>query len=292
MEPHRSSLDLGWGRVSVLEWTPPRIRRDVVLLHGGGVDSAALSWGPLGSALADAGYHVLAPDHPGWGRSAPAPWPLTQGRLVAYVGELVDAWGLDDYVIGGLSLGGGMTIGHLLGHPAGVSAAMLFGAYGLMDRQVRGWAGIPTHLLTGVMLRTGMLSALTRSYARNRRLMADSLRALVRNPAERTPELLDAVMAEAARGTGLASFEKWQRDQFGWFRLRTTYLDRLVDIDVPVLLVHGARDTGVPLAYAREAARRLPRGQLLEVSDAGHWVQRDRPEVVTPAVLAFLDTLG
>jgi pimeloyl-ACP methyl ester carboxylesterase len=58
-----------------------------------------------------------------------------------------------------------------------------------------------------------------------------------------------------------------------------------------VLVVHGDRDTGVPVARAEEAARRLPDAQLVVAPDAGHWVQRDRPEIVVPAVIDFLKTL-
>ena len=54
----------------------------MVLLHGGGVDSAALSWGDIGTRLAAAGYRVIAPDHPGHGRSRLPSWPVTQQRLV------------------------------------------------------------------------------------------------------------------------------------------------------------------------------------------------------------------
>lgn len=42
--------------VSFLEWQPEGTPRGVVvLLHGGGLDSAELSWGDLGGRLAGAG---------------------------------------------------------------------------------------------------------------------------------------------------------------------------------------------------------------------------------------------
>ncbi|WP_235653739.1 alpha/beta fold hydrolase [Mycolicibacter icosiumassiliensis] len=85
-----------------------------MLLHGGGTDSAELSWGEVGPRLAAGGFRVIAPDHPGCGKSPLPPWRVTQQRLVAYVGEFIDALALDHYAIGGLSLGGALSIGHVL----------------------------------------------------------------------------------------------------------------------------------------------------------------------------------
>lgn len=291
--PARRTIDLGWGRVSYLEWLPDGepAGSDILLLHGGGVDCAELSWGGLAPALAQAGYRVIAPDHPGYGESPQAPWAAGQERLVGYVGEFVDALELRDYVIGGLSLGGGLTIGHLLSCPSGARAGILMGSYGLMDHQFEGPLRLPAHLLTWAMLHSGLLRRLTWSYARDRRKMDRGLRAIVRNPDERTPELLDAVMAEAQRPGAGAAFEQWQFDQFGWRRARTNYTDLLGAISVPMLVIHGDHDTGVPVSRARIAATLLPDARLLVVPDTGHWVQRDRPATVATAVLEFLAEL-
>lgn len=293
MEMRRQSVDLDWGQVSYLEWLPDGAAKTaVILLHGGGVDCAELSWGGVGPALAEAGYRVIAPDHPGYGESPNAPWAATQERQVAYVGEFIHALGLRDYVLGGLSLGGGLTIGHLLAHPGRARGAILFGSYGLMDHQFEGPFKRPAHLLTWVMLRTGILRRLTWAYAKDRKKMDSGLRAIIRNPEERTVELLDAVMAEAQRPDAGVAFEQWQFDQFGWAKAKTNYTEHLPSIRVPVLIVHGDHDTGVPVSRAREAARLIPDARLLVVSDGGHWVQRDQPTVVVPAVLDFLAELG
>lgn len=289
MEPTRRTIQLPWGPVSLLEWRPEDERGStVVLLHGAGVDGSELSWGGVGPRLAAAGHRVIAPDIPGYGDSPRPPWRGTQDRLVAFVGEFVDALGLDGYALGGLSLGGGLTIGHILDRPRGVTGAILMGSYGIMDHMVEGPLGPPAHLLTWAMLRTGLLHLTLRAYGRNRRLLESSLRPLVRNPAERTPELHDAVWRAAHRAGGFAMWEEWQHDQLLWNRSRTNYTARLDRFPVPALVVHGDRDTGVPIARARAAAERIPDATLLEIRDAGHWVQRDRPDVVVPAMLEFL----
>lgn len=290
MEPRRTSISIPGATVSVLEWRPPSESGiPVLLLHGGGADNAELSWGAVGPALARAGHRVFAPDHPGFGRSPRAGRPLTQEHLVRYVGGLVDALGLDGYAIAGLSLGGGMALGHLLDQPGRARAAVLLGCYGLMPRLADGISGRLTHFGTYLLLRSGLLAAATRSYARNGAAMERGLATLVRNPQARTPELVKAVLDEASTGTGLRSFEDWQRDQVLWNRLRTVYTPRLPSITTPTHLVHGDHDTGVPLRHAEAAAQLLPAGSLTTVPGAGHWVQRDRPDLVVPAMLDHLE---
>lgn len=178
-----------------------------------------------------------------------------------------------------------MTVGHLLDQPGRARTAALLGCYGLMPRLADGLFGRMTHLTSFLLLRSGLLAAMTRSYARNPSAMERGLRDLVRNPRSRTPELVDAVLTEAATGTGLATFGEWQRDQVQWNRLRTVYTERLPSIPTPTLLVHGDRDTGVPLARIEIASGLLPHATLLTVPGAGHWVQRDRPELAIPAMI-------
>ncbi|AKS34927.1 alpha/beta fold hydrolase [Mycolicibacterium goodii] len=284
----RSEVNLPSGRVSYLTWTPEHRIGTVVLLHGGGVDSAELSWGGIGPALASAGYLVICPDHPGYGHSPLSTLPVTQERLVAYVGEFVDAAVDGPYAIGGLSLGGGMTIGHVLERPERVTGAMLLGSYGIMPRLSDGPFSVARQLLTWAMVRTGAVGAVTRWAAHNRTTMDQSIAAIIRNRAHRTEELRQAVYAAAAQPDGFIAFEQWQRDQVGWNRQRTDYTDRLPTFPRPALIVHGGRDTGVPVARAVAAAQLIPHATLKVIAEAGHWVQRDAPDIVLDAMTAFL----
>lgn len=259
-----------------------------MLLHGGGVDSATLSWGEVGPRLAAAGHRVVAPDHPGFGESPRASWNTSQDRLVAYVGDFIDSLGLGRYAIGGLSLGGGLTIGHVLARPEGVTGAILLGSYGIMDRQFDGPFALPAHVLTWLMLRSGLLHVVQRAYGRNRRMLARGMREIIRNPEQLTDELLDEILAAAQREGGQIAFEQWQRAEFRWNSARTNYVPQLDRFTRPALVIHGASDTGVPVARARAAAERIPAGELFVVPDAGHWVQRDRPDIVIPRMLDFL----
>lgn len=278
----RSTIELPCGDVSYLDFHPDGAVGTVVLLHGGGVDSASLSWGEVGPRLAAAGYRVIAPDHPGHGQSPLPTWRVTQQRLVDYAGQFVDALGLDHYAIGGLSLGGGLAIGHVLRRPEPITAVLLLDSYGLMPR-LAGARQAPTW----VMQRTGALDAVTRWMATNRSALTWSIKSLIRDPARRTPELVAEIIAAVAQ-PGFTAFEQWQRDEILWNRLRTDYTPQLSSIRRPTLIIHGERDAGVPVARARAAAALIPDTELKIVAGAGHWVQRDQPDEVIAAILGFL----
>ena len=57
----------------------------------------------------------------------------------------------------------------------------------------------------------------------------------------------------------------------------------------PVLLVHGDRDRLVPVAAARDIARRHPSWRYLELAGVGHVPQLQVPERLAEDVLAWLD---
>ncbi len=289
MTADRREIALPDVRVSYLSWTGPDPAGPVVLLlHGAGVDSAELSWGQIGPGLAAAGYRVIAPDHPGFGHSPAAPWSMTQDRLVGYVGDFVDALALDRYAIGGLSLGGGMAIGHVLARPQRVERAMLLASYGLMPRLTDGPLSLPRQLATWLAVRSGLLESATRVLAGTGWTLDWSLAQIVRDPARRTPELTAAVRAATRSGRGMAEFAQWQRDQVRWNRQATDYTPALPGFARPALIIHGTGDTGVPWRRAVAAADLIPAATALILPGAGHWVQRDRPTEVLAAMTDFL----
>jgi pimeloyl-ACP methyl ester carboxylesterase len=64
--------------------------------------------------------------------------------------------------------------------------------------------------------------------------------------------------------------------------------ERLDSVRQPVLLVWGEKEDTLPVSLAVEAANRLPEVRLLRVV-AGHSPHLERPEVVLPALKAFLE---
>ncbi len=70
--------------------------------------------------------------------------------------------------------------------------------------------------------------------------------------------------------------------------LRTCFMDRLNEIYIPTLIIHGSKDSLVPPGCARQAHERLPNSILHWMEGSGHWPQRDDPEQFNRIVKAFL----
>lgn len=252
----------------------------VVLLHGGGVDHALLSWRDAVTPLITAGYYVIAPDHPGYGLSPMPAFAVTMANLNRYLAEFIDRLELRDIAIVGVSMGGAMALGYTLAVPDNVRSLVLVGSYGFQDRS-------PAHLLSYLMVRIpGLLSVQQRLVTSSRWLLRQSVRQIVRHDESLTPELLDQVAAAA--GSSTRAFTQFQRDEILFRRVRTNLSERLAEINQPTLIVHGSRDIGVPVAAARRAAEKLPHCRLVVCEGAGHWTQRDVPDEFNRLLLQHL----
>lgn len=73
-----------------------------------------------------------------------------------------------------------------------------------------------------------------------------------------------------------------------WPRVKDPAVNRLSLVGVNALIVHGERDLGTPLSWAREAHRDIPGSQLVVVPDAGHSMQVGGAGTVRQTVTEFL----
>lgn len=67
--------------------------------------------------------------------------------------------------------------------------------------------------------------------------------------------------------------------------------DRLGQIKVPALAIHGEADLAITLDRAQDMVQRLPNAQLVTVSAAGHAANLTHPEPVNAAIESFLSSL-
>lgn len=264
----RETLSLGDIRVSLL-----RAGQGLpvyVLLHGGGLDSAELSWGGLILELARAGT-VIAPDWPGYGESQAPGNGVDQAYLVAHLGRLLDGLGLEQSRLVGLSMGGGAALGYALATPARVERLTLVASYGLQTH-------MPVHPLSVFFVKWRGLNRAVWRILRQRpawaRLAAPGL---FHNRRRLDPHLLDLIEREAARPNAGLAWMAFQESEAHWARVRTCYLRALPTLQCPLQLIHGQFDGLVPVGAARVAAGLAPRATLA-VLPAGHWTQREQPE--------------
>jgi alpha-beta hydrolase superfamily lysophospholipase len=72
---------------------------------------------------------------------------------------------------------------------------------------------------------------------------------------------------------------------------RVSARDRLyLASEVPTLLVCGGRDRIIPAEHARRAHGEMPGSYFLEIPDAGHFPQLDRPREFINALTSFVES--
>jgi pimeloyl-ACP methyl ester carboxylesterase len=271
-------VNIGGARIHYL--TAGKTGSPVILLHGGGIDSARLSWELLIPRLA-ARHRVFAPDFPGYGESERPDRAYTNESYIDFVREFLDASGIHNAALAGISMGGAVAIGFSLEHPQRVSKLVLVDSYGIQRAAA-------FHKLSYLFVRTPGVNALTWALMRNRPAVRYSLGALLKRPGSVTDELVEMAYQEVMRPNASRAWIAYQNSEITWQGTRTCYLDRLQEIQAPALIVHGTRDGAVPAECARQAQQRI-RGSTLEwIEGAGHWPQRDDPETFNRVVIEYL----
>jgi pimeloyl-ACP methyl ester carboxylesterase len=255
--------------------------RAILLLHGGGVDSARLSWEPILPALAET-HCVFAPDLPGYGDSARPDIAYTMAFYIDFVTALLDALNLTRVTVAGVSMGGGIAIGLTLTHPERVNHLVPVDSYGLQRVA-------PAHRWSYWLVHQDWLNRLTWwIITRHPALAKASLQQIFYDPRKIDAALMNAVWEEVRKPHAGRAFRAFQRHEVLKNGLRTVYLDRLGEIKAPTLFIHGEYDRLVPLECAREAHQLLPGSQLVILPRCGHWPQREDPSGFVRALQAFL----
>ncbi|MFE5335508.1 alpha/beta fold hydrolase [Isoptericola sp. NPDC056573] len=257
----------------------------VLLLHGGMLDTAAGVWRHVaGDLAADHRVHVV--DLPRHGGSRPWAGLLDDAFYRTFLGELLDALGLERAALVGLSLGAGVSVGFALDHPERVDALVAIGPGGIGRRR-------RAQLLTWLALRTpGLLRLTSRWLARRpavvRRSMVDNLAA---GEATDGFEEIVALVQEEARAKaahGEPALDDWMVRAYGPFAMALDHLPHLSALRVPSLWVRGDRDPLVGHEELAAAAAAAPGARLTTIRDAGHIVTYDQPAAASSLVREFL----
>jgi pimeloyl-ACP methyl ester carboxylesterase len=231
----------------------------VLLSHG--YSATSQMWAGQVEALAK-DHQLITWDMRGHGQSD---YPADQGAYseaasVADMAAILDAVGAEKAVIGGLSLGGYMSLAFHLAHPQRCLALLIIdtGPGYRKDEPRDGWNA--NALRTAARYESEGLAALgTRS-------------AETRVAQHRNAEGL----AKAARGM------LTQKD--------ARVINSLPDIKVPSIVVVGANDTPF-LAASDYMAAKIPGAKKAVIPDAGHAANIDQPQAFNAALLGFLGDL-
>jgi pimeloyl-ACP methyl ester carboxylesterase len=236
----------------------PSTRTPLLLTHGFGASQAM--WAPNLAALSRE-RQVLTWDLPGHGASAgAAAGELSHATCVEDMLELLDQLGAQRAVIGGMSLGGYLSLLFCARHPERVAALLLVDTGpGFRDDAARetwnSWVG-------------GLADDLD----------ARGLNALRSGPETEAAEHTAGAGALAVAARAILT----QRDGQAFASLGS--------IAVATLIVVGAEDDRF-LAAAEAMARRIPGARKVMLEKAGHAANMDQPAAFDHALGEFLEKL-
>ena len=272
-------VEVGGLRVHCLmagEQNPP-----VLLLHGGGFDSASLSYGPTIGPISRY-RRVFAPDWPGYGESDKPKMRYSTEYYVDFLGRLMDGLGLEKASLVGISMGGAISLGFSLRSPQRVEKLVLVDSHGLGRK-------VPSRMMSYVVVRLPLLNKMVwATLRRSRRIIRWSLWTTFYDRRAVTGSLVDEVYRMAKKpGVGEA-WRSWQRNEIRWSGLHTNFVDKLHTLAVPTLILHGAEDRYVPVSWARRAHGLIEGSELRVFPRCGHWLTREKPGEFSIAVSEFL----
>ncbi|MEU9246022.1 alpha/beta hydrolase [Streptomyces sp. NPDC048385] len=251
----------------------------VVLLHGSG--PGATGWSNFAGnidAIAGAGFHVLAPDMPGWGDSdAQATRGMDHDATLV---EFLDALGLPTAALVGNSMGAHTAIRFATLHPARLTHLVTMGAsLGRGPASLFGAGDGPSE----------GLKVLVKAY---KDASPENMKALVEIMTfdkERfaTPELTRARSEAAlARPDHLRNYVEGLAHGAP-IPVRVDR-DDIPGIQTPTLLIHGKDDRVLHYEISLWLLANIPNSRLVLLNRCGHWAMIEHAEEFNRLVVDFL----
>lgn len=228
-------------------------------------------WGPVLPALTSS-CRVVNVDLRGHGRSDPAPRSFTLSEMTADILAVLDTLGIERAIWAGLSIGG------MLALRAALDASERVAGLILLDTD----AG-PEHPKIRLKYRIMGLGA---------RLVG--LRPFL-------PSVLELMFGRTTRATRPELVAEWRERllavhvpsmvaTLGALIRRTDLRPRLGEIKAPTLALVGDEDASLPPARSAQIHDGIPGSQLQVIPRCGHLSTLERPQLVSDAMLRFIET--
>ena len=225
--------------------------------------------GELNALLPDGHFRLVAPDWRGFGESDITPGISTMEQFADDVAGLMDALGMQNAILCGLSMGGYAAFAFLRKYPQRVK--------GLILADTR--PGADTDEAKVNRENVAQLAETQGTGA-----IADfQLPRLISEVTRRHhPEVESRIrrMIEAATPQGIAAASRGMA-------LRADSTDLLAGITCPTLVIVGEHDILTPPAVARDYAARIPNAQYVVIPYAGHLSNLEQPESFHQAIRGF-----
>ena len=225
----------------------------LLFLHGAG----GSNWSPMLDRLAET-FRVIAPEHPGFGRSQIPEWMMSISDLALFYLDFIEAQGLKDVHLAGHSLGGWLTGEIAIRNTSRLKSVTLMAPAGIAN---------PDAPFGDIFLWTPEESA--RAQFHNQELAEKRLAV--------KPDL-DIVLQNKAAVARLA----WQP------RLANPQLKYWIHrIDKPATLVWGREDKVVPYACHGAWVEGIKGLKLFTLEECGHAIHNEKPNEAAAHIAKF-----
>jgi pimeloyl-ACP methyl ester carboxylesterase len=263
--------------------------KPLLMVHGLG--GSAINWMAVGPEIANS-YHALALDLAGFGQTPLFRRLAAVGANAGLVHEFIEKVIGEPVVIMGNSMGGHIAVLEAAVNPSWVDAAIL------VDPAIPG-----VHVTRPEPARLGVMAALTipglAEILLDRRvrvlgpegLVHETLAIVCADPSRVPAEVVEAhirLMRERdrlGRQNGRAFLQASR--SIGLRMADPRFWTQVAKVRAPTLVIHGSLDALIPLAAARELARRRPDWTLEVLDGVGHVPMMETPERFMNALNAW-----
>lgn len=269
-----NDVELAWREAG------PSDGETLVLIHG--LAESSHTWDAVLPYLVERGYHVIAVDLLGHGRSgSPRIADYSIPGLAVLVRDLLLLLDLDEVTLVGHSLGGGIALQLAYLWPELVGRVVLVSSGGL-GRTV----GAILRILS-VPIPIGPLMAVPLN-----RLTAAAVRVLHRRLGNDHPKTEDwvRIFEGLSNPDRRRAFLRVVRGTIGAGGQRVAAINRLHLADAqPLLIIWGEDDAILPVGHGYRAHSIVADSRMEVVPDTGHFPHLDHPERVAQTITRFLD---
>lgn len=250
----------------------------MILLHGS--NSSLHTWEPL-KAVLGLRYRIVTLDLPGHGLTGATPkHRYDTAEMVATVDGVAEALGLERFILGGNSMGGGVSWNYALAHPEKVRALLLLDAGGMPPRA----GDKPQASNLGFRLLRYPLGRMLMRQITPRSLVRTSYEQSVADPSTVTDAVVDRTWEllrfPGNRDATVMRFQRGFADPEAAERART--------IRVPTLILFGKEDQIIDPSAAQSFAERIGGSEVLLMDGVGHLPMEEAPEATAAAIEEFL----
>lgn len=299
--PEPTMIDVNGVELEVFEAGQENAGNPIVLCHGW--PEHAFTWRHQVPDLAAAGHHVIVPNQRGYGNSS-RPTDVAAYDIEHLTGDLVallDHYGYDDATFIGHDWGANVVWGTTLLHPSCVRKVIAL-SLPYQERGDQPWVEMLEQMLgddyyfvhfnrhpgvADAVLDENTEQFLRNMYRKNEPPAPPELSMI--NVARAEEPRGEPVMSEDELSVFVAAFESSGfTGSINWYRNLDRNWHLLADVDPiiqqPALMIYGDRD---PIPKSPSLTAFVPNADEISL-DCGHWIQEEKPEETTWAILNWL----